>query len=132
MGWNNDLSFRAGGNIAPASFVKIDTSADNQCVQAGAGDPVIGIVWPAQQKTPGLSGSDTTIAYSAGDSVMVRGMGNDAMLQLGGSVTRGDYLKSDGSGFGVTASSGDQAGAIALQSGSSGLQIRVLVVNRKA
>ena len=130
--FNNELSFKAGGTIAPASFVKFDTSADEQVVAAGAGDPVIGVSQEGMKRAPGLPGSDTAIAAESGDTVHVYGWGNDCLLTLGGTVTRGDYLKSDASGFGVTASSGDETGAIALQSGTSGVKIRVVAVSRKA
>lgn len=129
---NHDISGKAGGTIGPALFIKLDTSADEQFLQAGAGDPIIGITIPAQKRTPGLAGSDTTVAYESGDDCWAAGMGNSAMLTIGGTITRGDRLKSDASGRGITASSGDQAGAIALQSATVGLQVKVLVVLGKA
>ena len=51
------------------------------------------------------------------------------MLTLGGTVTRGDRLKSDASGQGVTTTStGDEIGAEALAGGASGDMVPVRVL----
>ena len=136
MSFNNAPSYIAKGTIAPCSFVKVYTTAgvanDNAVVQAGAGDKCVGISQQGMKRMPGLPGSDTTIAAESGDTLRVYGLGDDCLLQLGGTVTRGDFLKSDASGYGVTGSSGDECGAEALEAGISGVRIRVLIVNRKA
>jgi hypothetical protein len=125
-------AWRAGGTIAPSTAVKIDVTADNQVVQAGAGDKCIGISQEGQKGAPGLIGSDTTIAAQAGDSIQVIGPCRVALAQLSGTVTRGDRLASDGSGNLVTfdpatATSPEYVG-YALQSGVSGNLIDILVL----
>jgi hypothetical protein len=133
MPFNNEISYRANGTIAPCRFVVIDTTADERVIQASAATTeLVGISQEGQKRTPGLAGSDTTIAAEAGDSLRVHGLGNDCLLTLGGTVTRGDLLTSDANGQGITASAGNFVGAIALQSGTSGVKIRVQVVQMKA
>jgi hypothetical protein len=130
---NNEISYRAGGTIAPARFVQPDTTADEQCLQGTAGSKCIGISQVAQKGTPGLAGSDTTVAALVNDQIQIRGgSGNDAMLTYGGTVAAGDFLKSDSTGRGITASSGDEIGARALQAGVVGGTYRVIILERKA
>ena len=125
-------SFVAGGTIAPATFVKMDVTAgaanDHQVVQCGAGGRAIGISQEGMKRTPGLPGSDITIAAEAGNTLRVYGLTEECLLTLGGTVTHGDFLKSDASGNGVAASTGDLYGAMAEESGVSGQKIRVQVV----
>ncbi len=136
MPFNSAPSFVAGGTISPAVFVKIDTTAgaasDHTVIQATAGSKIHGISQEGMKRAPGLPGSDTTIAAEVGNTLRVYGLGDECLLTLGGTITHGDYLKSDGSGFGVVASSTDEIGAVALESGASGVKIRVQIVNRKA
>lgn len=129
MARNNELSFKAGGTITPCRFVKGDTTADEQVVVAAANtDVIIGVAQEGMKRAPGLPGSDSTIAAESGDLVQVHSLGNDCLLECGGTVTRFDYLTSDSVGRGVTASTGNIYGAQALQSGSTGSKIRVLVL----
>jgi len=130
--FNNQPQFKANGTIAPSRLIKIDTTGDGLALQAGAGDKCLGISQSGMKRAPGLPGSDTAIAAEAGDPVQVYALGDVAMLTLGGTVARGDYLKSDATGRGVTASSGDEVGAVALQSGTVGTLSLVQVLNRKA
>ena len=108
---NYEFSFNAGGNIAPASIVKWDTTADEQVLQSTAtSDPMAGVVYQSMKLTPGLTGSDTTKAYVLGDKVRLVGYGNPCVLQVdsGAGVTAGDLLTSGGSvsGLAVTAAAG--------------------------
>lgn len=125
------IPFEAGGSIAPSIFVKVSTAADFKVLAAGANDAVIGISSAAAHDAP-LSGASTTAAES-GDSLEVHPIGSVALLQAGsGGWTRGDELKSDSSGYGVTrATTGttvQNVGAIALESASEGEFGRVLVI----
>lgn len=129
------IPLRAGGTIIPARFVKLDTAADNRVVQTSAGtDVVFGVAQENMRDTPGVRGSDTAIAAESGDFVRVHGVGEHCQLELGGSVTRGALLMSDSVGRGVTSATPgtDEVGAFALQSGSSGSKIDVMVICRKA
>lgn len=133
--FNNQPVFKANGTIAPSVFVKIDTSADGYVIQAtdgssSHGDVAIGISQPGMKRPPGVAGSDTTIAAEAADPILVYSLGDVCLLTFGGTVTRGDYLKSDANGKGITASTtADNVGAIALQSGTSGTKGLVQIVN---
>lgn len=119
----------ASGSIYPARFVKV--SGNRQVAQAGAGEDVCGISQVGTNKAPI---PDVTSQYAAesGQPLEIHGFGSLCLLTLGGSVTAGDFLKADADGKGVTASSGDKCGALALEGGSSGEQVLVQVVSRKA
>jgi hypothetical protein len=130
MAFNNSQPMVAGGQIAPCTFVKVDTTADNQCLQAGANDRIIGVAQEGQRYTPGLPGGQQMVAATTGENLGVFGLGNGCMLFAGsGGFTRGDWLESDANGFGVTSStSGHYIGAIALESAASGVKGLVEVV----
>ncbi len=129
----NGVQFRAGGTIGPAVFVKLSTAADNTVLQAGAGDPIIGISQVGQRRVPGLAGSDPTIAAIAGEFVEVFIIGDVAQLTAGAAFTRGDFLMSDANGDGITATTVLEVGAVALQSaGAAGVLVNVLILSRPA
>lgn len=129
MARNQAPNFRAGGNINPSSFVKVDTSADNQCLQAGAGEHAIAISQAGTKDAPGITGA-TAYAAQSGDNIEVFGQGELCNLLAGtGGFVRGDFLKSDANGAGVTTtSSGDFVGAYALESAAAGTLGRVQVL----
>lgn len=115
----------AGGNIAPSRFVKLDTTV-GQAVQCGAGEAIFGISQPSTRRLA-LSGWDDGYAAISGENINIIGPGDDeAHLELGGTVTHGQYIKSDADGKGVAGTSDkDNIGAQALESGTSGKLIRV-------
>jgi len=115
----------AGGNIVPATFVKIDT-ATGRAVTCGAGEDIFGIA-QAWTRRPPLTGLDDGFAAIAGEGLEIYGPGDDgAQLALGGTVLPGQRIKSDASGKGVAATSDkDKAGAIANHGGVSGELIGV-------
>jgi hypothetical protein len=106
---------KAGSDYSSANnylLMKIDTSADDQLLTAGAGEECVGI----RINKPG-SGEAVELA-----------IGGVAPLKLGGTVTRGGQVKSDASGQGVAASSDkDKAFGQALRSGVSGDIIPILI-----
>ena len=131
---NDFEGFKAGGTIAPSVFVKLDTSADQQVVQSTAGsgshgDISIGVSQVWQRDTPGLTGSNSAQMALSGDMVAILGPGRIAPVTAGGTVTRGDLLKTNASGQVITSSTtADNVVAVALQSGASGNLIKVLVL----
>lgn len=129
MAFNNEISWKASGTIAPCSFVTVDSNFDEQVKQSGLGDMPTGIMWDAMKGTPGLAGSDTTVAAQSGDTgFRVYLDGDDCLLQLGSTtVSAGNMLKPDANGFGISGATGDQCGAMALQAGTVGVKIRVLI-----
>jgi hypothetical protein len=124
------MSFLANGNIYPSRFVKNDTSTTGgYIIMAGSGDRTIGVSQPGVRQPP-ISGLDDGYAGVQNvNQVEVATEKDETWLELGGTVTYGDYLKASTNGVGVTAGSDtDQYGAQALQSGKSGDLIRVLVI----
>lgn len=116
----------AGGNIAPSRIVKLQT--DGTVIQAAAAtDQLFGISQPSTRRLA-LSGWDDGFAAIANEHVNIYGPGDDeAQLELGGTVSIGDKITSDGSGKGV-ASTTDKDRVIAIadrQAGVSGDVIRV-------
>lgn len=114
------------GNIAPCRFVKLGTTAGT-ILQCGANEQIWGISGPGTRRAP-LSGWDDGYAGISGDgAINVVGPGDDeALLDLGGTVTYGAFLKSDANGKGVAGSSDkDVCGAIALSAGVDGDRIKV-------
>jgi hypothetical protein len=122
---NTPPNFRAGGNIRPARFVQPDVSADNTVTEAGDNTKIIGISRD-QTKYPPLDDLVTGTNYAAiiGDNISIIGDGEVGLVEYGGTVVRGDFLKSDNVGRGVSiAVAGttlQRYGAIALQSGDTG------------
>ncbi len=82
-------NFDAGAVISPYRFVQ-PGAADGAVIQAAAvGDPIIGV-------------SDSLGADAAGDRVDIQTMGV-AEVELGGTVTRGDFLTSNATGQAIAA-----------------------------
>ena len=116
----------ANGNITPARFVKLDVTADGRVLQAGAGEQIYGISQAGTRNTP-YSTLDDGFAAIAGENLKIFGPPDkEIMLELGGTVVRGDRLKSDASGRGLaTVIALDEVGAIAAASGVLGELIPV-------
>ena len=118
----------ANGDIAPSRFVSLDTTADGKVIQSTAGLQVYGISQPSTDSPP-WGALDTGLAAVAGGNVLVYGLGDKCMLEIGGTVTRGDRLKATTGGKGLTTTTNlDEYGAIAQASGTSGQLIEVLLV----
>jgi len=109
-----------GGTIRPARFVILGT--DNRVTESGANGDVWGISTSAVRNSS-LVGLDDGNAGIAGDPPMnIFGPDNDsARLELGGTVTIGQKIRSGAAGVGIAATADrDQIGAIAQESGVSG------------
>lgn len=113
------VGFKAGADLSAKqyTFVKFG-SADDTMVGSGAGEATDGII----QDAP-----------ASGEYGAVALQGGGAKLKLGGTVTRGQYLKSDANGAGVAvAADKDVYGAKAAASGVLGDIIAVEVVTGNA
>lgn len=122
--------FIAGGDIRPCRFVKVSTAADFTLLECDANEEVFGISTNATQDAP-IPNADGDAA-EAGDQIHVHQPGTVCDLEIGsGGITRGAWLKSDADGKGVAAATtGATAqfyGAKALESGSEGEFVKVLV-----
>jgi len=121
----------AGGDIYPCRIVKQSTAADFQALQATANDRPIGISYDGGKYAP-LSDlvSDNPHAED-GDPVGLYSDGEQCLLELGGTVTRGGRIKADANGKGVaiatTGTTIQHFIAEALESGVSGEKIRVYI-----
>lgn len=109
-------AMKLGGTVLANSFVKFDTAndADDVVVQCGAGERGIGIC-----QDGGTAGQVKEIDLPGGGS----------MLKVAGTVTRGNHLKSDASGYGVRgASAGDYCPVMAHASGVANDVVPVFIV----
>ena len=100
-----------GGNVPPSRFVKLQS--DGTVVLCGAGEDMWGISQAATRNSS-LTGLDDGYAGISGEAINIFGPGDDqAQLELGGTVTVGQRIKSDASGKGVSATTDkDRTGAI--------------------
>lgn len=117
----------SGGNIAPSRFVVRTASGSEAIVnQAGANVLTWGISQPSTRRVP-FDTYDDGYAAVAGDQLNIIGDGDDeALLEIAGTITAGQPIKSDANGKGVVANTDkDKVGAIAKESGVSGQLIRV-------
>jgi hypothetical protein len=109
-------SYNAGGAITAFSIVKPGSNDYDVVLGAAGADKVIGVT----REFAAASGEPVDVIHD--------GIAN---LKLGGTVTRGDLLMSDGSGFGIVASAGAGTNVrvigAAIISGVSGDIIPVMV-----
>lgn len=125
------INLVAGGNILPQSFVKLDTSANEQCLQAGAGDTPVGISGNWTRYAGGTPADDGLEAVAT-EFPPVFGVGCVVPLVCGatGTWTAGVFLKPDSLGYGTPVTDGtDVAGAVSLTAANPGEAGRVVVIN---
>ncbi len=117
----------AAGNITAMSFLVRATTADAKfSLASGTGTPIAGISGIGTRYPPYSSLDDGYIAIAGENFPVISPPQKEAALRLGGTVTAGDLLTSDGSGFGITTTTTAQfIGAQALESGVSGQIITV-------
>lgn len=122
------FGYVAGGNISPAVFVMLSTTADSTILQATAGALTIGVSSRSTHTAP-LSGLDDGYNAVEGESVRIFVEGEVCGLTLGGTVAAGDRLKATTNGVAITGTAGATYGARALEAGISGEIIQVIVEN---
>jgi hypothetical protein len=124
------VSFQASGNVSPSRFVSGVSGSDYRVFQATASTPVVGVSQIGTQEAPGTD-ADSGYAATTTKALRVYGMGEVALLELGGTVSAFDYVAPDASGKGTAASlnvsSIQYVGGQALRSGISGEKIPVVV-----
>ena len=114
---SDGIPVQASGDINPARFCTISgafTVAESNAAEA----KLAGICAEHTRNTPDDNGS----AFHAisGDHVTLHEPGKSCKLKIGtGGCTAGDFLKPDADGKGVTASTGDVAGAQAWETASA-------------
>lgn len=122
----SSITYNASGNISPMRFVKLVSGTDYTVAQAGANESVIGVSGTYTETFDSVYHATNGRCCKVSDPTEV------PLLELGGLVSAGYYLKSDADGKGVqgstTISSHQEFGAIALRNGRSGEFIPVKVV----
>jgi hypothetical protein len=114
-----NLQVTSGGNINPSRIVKISTAADNTVlISASATSPNIGVAQQGTRRAPG-TGDDDGYAAIATENIGIYSAGSgSAPVEVGGTVTRGDFLTSDSAGKAIaTTTEGDVGIGWGLQSG---------------
>ena len=122
-------SFVASESIPVSVFVNVlsSSSVNRQVEVCDAGDLAIGIS-AEYPEDPVLPGASIGAHATAGNPVKVYGEGQECLVKAGGTFNSGAYLKPDGSGYAVSASSTNAYSAIALEeSEASGELVKVLV-----
>lgn len=124
-------AFVASANIGPFRVVKLSTTPRNVTQCTATTDQPIGVAQPGMKGTPGVAGSDTTIAAAQGDPIQVLTGGNVAKVVLGtGGCTAADKLTVDANGAAVTMPAGAGNYNVlgwALETGSAGDVVDVYV-----
>lgn len=92
------IGFRASGTIAPRRAVAIYAGGFKQVTQATANQQCFGVAQEGQLGTPGLAGSDTTVAANDGQPLEVVPPGSVAAAEAGAAVTAGQRVKADANG----------------------------------
>lgn len=126
---DNSFSMKSNGNVAPAVFVRPDTSDANLAVAAAATELTCGISGMDTRQPPYGSLDDGYHAIAA-ETILVHGPGSRPVkLSIIGTVTAGDFIKPSTGGKGITTTTDkDYYGARALESGVSGDMIEVEVI----
>jgi hypothetical protein len=125
-------NFIANGNIVASTFVKLDASQTMPSViQAAANsDKLIGVSKESTDACPTPTLSGTQYAAVQGENCHVYQVGEYCMIMTGaGGLTQNDFVTSDGSGNGITASAGQIYGAIALMTAPASTLCRVRVTD---
>lgn len=121
----------ANGDIRPSRFVELqNASGIAKAIEANANERVAGISQDGTNTAP-IPGITSTNAAESGQTLQLHIEGEECLLELGGTVTAGAFVKSDADGKGVVAlTTGtvlQEIGAVALDNGSSGEKIRVKI-----
>lgn len=95
---NGGDSYKASSNISPMRFVELVPGTDYTARQCTASGIPIGVSGLATETFDGV------YAATDGRTVRVHGLGETALLELGGTVSAGDFLTPDASGKGVAGS----------------------------
>lgn len=129
MAWPVEPSFKAGGTVAPSRFVVMDPTADEQILQASIqGQATIGVMQDGQKATPGLAGSDSTVACESGDTnFKVHGLGSVALIEAGATFSAGDEVMTTSLGKATLATAGYYVAGIALQGATSGKKVLIFI-----
>jgi len=123
MAHQSTPNLEANGTIRPYRAVAPTGSADNTCGESNANNISMGVT------TGDTRRHDSANHAESGDTVSLQ-PGVVVMIELGGSVTRGNSVKTDADGAAVEVATSGTTNqyhlGIALESGSSGEIVRML------
>lgn len=130
MSQNVPYPFVANGDIRPYRICKLDANGPKLVLEADANEAAIGVSQGGLMNFPASSGG-TTLAAEDDRAIGIYMNGQVCLLELGGTVDEGNYIKSDADGKGVaaatTGTTKQQIAAKCLEGGASGAIVRVLV-----
>lgn len=114
-----ETSLFPNGNIATSTFVKLDTSNEGMCLQAGSGDATIGVAGPYTHNMAisigGVLLDDGYAGVAGGPAMKIYGPGSSKIpLRIIGTTAIGDRLVSDASGYGVVTTADKIKGLVAI------------------
>jgi hypothetical protein len=130
----SNLPVQAAGSIQPSTFVSLLAGNDFGVVQCTASSIMpLGIAQVGFDRPPGLvqllpGAAYTDVAAASGEEFQIFYDSDVSPLRLGaGGCANGQLLVADSSGNGIVGTVGQYYGAIALQAGSQGEIIQVLI-----
>lgn len=112
-------AFKAETVIEKFRFVKFGSS-DEQVSRCGAAEKGFGVY---------MNQNDNA---AIGDCAEVAHLGGGALIELGGTIARGDSIASNATGQGVLATAGQWAPGVAMESGVAGDVISILLDGHQA
>lgn len=120
------VAFKAAGDVYRSRFVKI-TAAHTVGLSTTDTELIHGVTSDAGRHAPTPDNGDAAgLAAKVGEIVTVwSNPGDEALLEYGATVAAGVLLMTDSTGRGITATTGKQCGAIAIEAGAVGELRRV-------
>lgn len=126
------LALTASGTIRPCRFVKVSGAMTG--AECDANELAIGITRPGTDYPPINDSSRVTVSGNAaidGDPISMLTPGDVGLVELGGTVAAGGWIKSDADGKGVavatTGTTIQYANAQALEGGDSGHFVQAML-----
>lgn len=126
--------YSASGNVSVSRFVR-QTGTPFVAAQAVANSEILGVSSAASLNPYGVTAfygvSAAAQSYAATDGnaiAPIYGPGANTVLYINATVSAGQFLASDASGYGVVATAGQNVGAVATEGGFANQLIRVVVV----
>jgi len=122
----------AGGNINPSRFVMGEAGTAKTVLQATANAKIVGISQEGARQAPLNDLVTTNYAAIDGDSLKVYADSDtDVLVEAGGVITAFDSVRSDAVGRAVTAASGENVGAVALEAAAAAgelIKVQIAIV----
>lgn len=106
----------AGGDIAPSRFVMLEAGVAKTVLQATNNAKIMGVSQEGARQAPLNDTVTTVLAAQDGEQLKVYADSDtDVLVEAGAAITSGATVRSDALGRAVTATSGQNGGAVALE-----------------